>query len=309
MRGLAKFVGVCFVVLILISIPAGYVLGSGSLHPLRRELTARQAAEAKAELAEINASVADFAVTAQDGIPLKSWIAMRAGADDSPPENWVLLFHGQGDNRLGTLGFAEFLVPAGYGVVMMDLRAQGESGGDYVTYGALEAGDERAVVDELERRYRVRNLFALGVSMGAAIALDSAGSDPRIRAVAAEAPFANLQEAGYDYVSFHHGPWLGRTILFPATLAGMYAMENAAHFDTADAAPDRAVAKRAFPVLIIADADDRTLPVRHAERVFRAAIGPKQFWLVPNASHATALGTEPREYHRRVQEFFRQYAK
>lgn len=309
MRGLAKLVGVCFVVLILLSIPAGYVLGSGSLHPLRRELTARQAAEAKAELAEINASVADFAVTAQDGIPLKGWIATRAGADDPAPENWVLLFHGQGDNRLGTLGFAEFLIPAGYGVVMMDSRAQGESGGDYVTYGALEAGDERAVVDAIERRYHLRNLFALGVSMGAAIALDSAASDQRILAVAAEAPFANLREAGYDYVSFHHGPWLGRTILWPATLAGMYAMQNAGHFDAADASPDRAVAKRTFPVLIIADANDRTLPVRHAERVFRAAIGPKQFWLVHGASHATALGTEAREYQRRVLELFRQYSK
>jgi hypothetical protein len=35
--------------------------------------------------------------------------------------------------------------------------------------------------------------------MGAGIALQSAGIDPRMEAVVAEAPFASLPEASYDY--------------------------------------------------------------------------------------------------------------
>jgi uncharacterized protein len=305
-----KFAAAIMVLLALLAILAAYVLGEGSVHPYRRVLTARAAAEAKQELSEINAATTDIEVGAPDGSELKGWIATHASTPgDPPPTNWVLLFHGQGDNRLGTLGLAEFLIPAGYGVVMMDSRAQGESGGSNVTYGALESADEGAVADKLKSQFPVHNLFALGVSMGAAIALDSAASDPRIEAVVAEAPFASLHEASYDYVSLHHGPWLGRTILWPATIAGLYAMQQAGNFNAADAAPNRAVAKRPFPVLIIADAEDRTLPPRHAERVFHSAIGPKQFWLVPNASHASASGAEPAEFRHRVLTFFSTYAK
>lgn len=301
---------VLVIVLAFVAIPAAYEMGAGSVHPYRRELTSAEAGAAKQELAELNTRATDIEVRAPDGAELKGWIVERSSAtpDDPPPSSWVLLFHGQGDNRLGTLGFAEFLTPAGYGVVMMDSRAQGESGGTNVTYGALESADERAIADKLEFEFPVRNLFALGVSMGAAIALDAAAADPRIEAVVAEAPFANLHEASYDYVSFHHGPWLGRTLFWPATLAGMCAMEREGHFNAPDAAPERAVAKRPFPVLIIADGEDHTLPPRHAERTFQAAIGPKQFWLVPNASHASASGTQPAEFHRRVLAFFRSYS-
>src|SRR5207249_7226386 len=55
----------------------------------------------------------------------------------------------------------------------------------------------------------------LGESMGAAIALESAGSDPRIAAVVAEASFANLREAAYDYAGLRKYPWLGKTLLSP----------------------------------------------------------------------------------------------
>src|SRR5205807_7977403 len=43
------------------------------------------------------------------------------------------------------------------------------------------------------------HIFALGESMGAGIALQSAAANPRIEAVVAEASFANLREAAYDY--------------------------------------------------------------------------------------------------------------
>jgi alpha-beta hydrolase superfamily lysophospholipase len=103
--------------------------------------------------------------------------------------DWVILFHGIADNRTGDSGHAEFLLRHGYSVVMMDSRAQGESGGDIETYGWKERYDTVAVTDALYASEQVRHLYALGVSLGAAIALQSAAVEPRIEAVAAEAPF------------------------------------------------------------------------------------------------------------------------
>jgi len=68
-------------------------------------------------------------------------------------------------------------VLAGYSVVMMDSRAHGASEGAMATYGWLERNDTRFIVDALESSEYPRHLFALGESMGAGIALQSAAVD------------------------------------------------------------------------------------------------------------------------------------
>ncbi|HEY1923985.1 MAG TPA: CocE/NonD family hydrolase, partial [Candidatus Acidoferrum sp.] len=72
------------------------------------------------------------------------------------------MFHGVGDNRIGVLEHALVLLHAGYGVVMMDARAHGESEGAMATYGWLERNDTCAIVDALEASEHPRHLFALG---------------------------------------------------------------------------------------------------------------------------------------------------
>ena len=57
--------------------------------------------------------------------------------------------------------------------------------------------------------------------MGAAIALQSAAIEPRIEAVAAEAPFANLREVSYDYAGLDVSPMLGRTLFRPASIVAL----------------------------------------------------------------------------------------
>ena len=97
-------------------------------------------------------------------------------------------FTGVADNRYGMTEHARILLQRGYGVVMMDSRAHGASGGAMATYGWLERKDTSAVIDALQSTEHPEHIFALGNSMGAGIALQAAGSDARIEAVAAEAP-------------------------------------------------------------------------------------------------------------------------
>jgi alpha-beta hydrolase superfamily lysophospholipase len=119
---------------------------------------------------------------------LRGWKVRAA----KPNGDWVLVFRGVADNRLGVLGHARVLLMAGYGVVMMDARAHGVSEGPMATYGGLERNDTRGIVDALEAAEHPRHLFALGESMGAGIVLQSAAIEPRIEAVVAEAPFGEL---------------------------------------------------------------------------------------------------------------------
>jgi len=140
--------------------------------------------------------------------------------------------------------------------------------------------------------------------MGAGIALQATGGDARIEAVVAEAPFASLREASYDYAGLQKYPLLGKTIFAPGAWMMLRHRQALAGFPAANVSPESAVAARVFPILLICDTGDTTLPCRHAERIFRAARGPRSLWEVPRAFHTAALGYQPEEFRRRVLQFF-----
>jgi len=325
----------------LLAAVAGWLGVPGFLHPIRRELTPDLIHESDASFAVTGSNREDFDVRGPDGVLLRGWKVRPP----NPNGSWVLLFHGVADNRVGVIGQSEFLLKAGYSVVMMDARAHGASEGPIATYGWLERNDTRAIVDALVwsevRRYenaQIRSgkwkvlvedeakplgashfpaprpgtsrpgtpahIFALGESMGAAIALQSAGADPRIEAVVAESSFANLREAAYDYAGLRRSPLLGKTLFAPGTWMLLYRGEKLSGIPLAEVSPEKSVSSRAFPVLLICDEKDVVLPCRHSEMIYAAARGPKQLWVVPGAYHSAALGFQPEEFKRRVLSFF-----
>jgi uncharacterized protein len=300
---------------------AGWLGAPGFLHPLRREFTPDLIREADASFEQTGSHREDFDVRAPDGVLLRGWTVRPP----NPNGSWVLLFHGVADNRVGVTGHSEFLLRAGYSVVMMDARSHGASEGPIATYGWLERNDTRVIIDALLSSERNRyvsvqrssrfppgmpepaqplHLFALGESMGAGIALQSAGADPRIEAVVAESSFANLREAAYDYAGLRRSPLLGKTLFAPGTWTLLYRGEKLTGIPLGEVSPEKAVSSRAFPVLLICDEKDVALPCRHSEMIYAAARGPKQLWVVPGAFHTAALGFQPEEFKRRVLAFF-----
>jgi len=298
-----RIAGILILVLLAGQTLAGEGAGSGILHPARRALTPELVAQADQAFARVAATREDFVVTAPDGARLQGWKVRPA----HPNGGWVLLFHGVSDNRVGMTGQAEMLLRHGYAVVMMDARGHGESEGPVVTYGWLERNDSRAIVAALvatEALTASANIFASGESMGAAVALQSAGVEPRIAAVVAESAFRNLREVSYDYVGLQMSPMLGKTLLRPVAIVGLRNAEREGGFRAEDVSPERAVAARAFPVLLICGLDDHNIPPRHTRAIYVAAKGPKEMWLVPGAGHTQAQGRAPEEFERRVTTFF-----
>jgi fermentation-respiration switch protein FrsA (DUF1100 family) len=279
---------------------AGWLAAPAFLHPMRRPLTPDLVVGADDSFTGIGAHRDEFDVRAPDGELLRGWKVRAA----NPNGAWVLVFHGVADNRTGVLEQALILLRAGYGVTMMDARAHGESEGPVATYGWLERNDSRAIVDALITAEHPQHIYALGESMGAGIALQSAGADARIEAVVAEAPFASLREASYDYAGLQKYPQLGKTIFAPGAWMMLRRGQSLAGFPAANVSPESSVVARAFPVFLICDTADTTLPCRHAEKIFRAARGPKSLWEVPSAFHTAALGYQPEEFRRRVLQFF-----
>jgi uncharacterized protein len=300
LRRAAIIVTASFLFVLGAAAAAGTAIGTGILHPQRRPLAAEDIRQADVILSNLGAVREDLDVVAPDGTLLRGWTIRPAG----PNRDWVVLFHGVADNRLGVLSYAEMLLRRGYSVVMMDSRAHGQSGGAMTTYGWKEREDSDAIDNALFATESVHHLFYLGESMGAAISLQSAAIDSRVDGVVAEASFANLREVAYDYAGLEISPWIGRTLFLPAVSTSLSAVEREAVMHADDVSPEKAVAARSFPVLLICDGEDRRIPCRHSREIFDHAAGPKELWVVPHAGHTMAYGTAPAEFERRVLGFF-----
>ena len=123
------------------------------------------------------------------GVSLRGWM-MEA----SERRGTVVLLHGLGDSRVSMLARAQFLRRAGYSSLLYDSRAHGESGGEWVTFGALESEDLRSVLRWRREQHPGEPIAVIGTSLGGASAVVA---DPplEVDALVVEAAYASIEEA------------------------------------------------------------------------------------------------------------------
>jgi len=289
---------------------AGYVLlctaiaiflADATVHPYRRPLPANAAIDLRREAADSNSQVEDVEIPAQDHAQLRAWFIQPQRANGEA----AILLHGLGDNRMGTVGYAQILLTRGYAVLMPDARAHGESGGKLATYGVLERDDIRRWFEWIEAMHRPQCIFGLGESMGAAQLLQSLAAEPRFCAVVAESPFSTFREIAYDRMGqgFGTGPWLGRTLLRPIVEIALLIARFRYDIDLEEASPAEIVARTQVPVLLIHGQVDSNIPLRHSHLI-QARNSRGKLWEVPGADHCGAISIAPQEFEQRLVSWF-----
>jgi len=145
-----------------------------SIHPRRRALPRLTPADYDLEYQEIS-------FHSRDGLQIAAWYV--------PSKNRaaIILVHGAGGAKVTMLNHARMLGVEGYGLLMLDLRAHGDSEGDTIT-GVYEADDVLGAVDYLRSRPELSpdQIGALGVSLGALVVLQAARQIPAIRSIVLE---------------------------------------------------------------------------------------------------------------------------
>lgn len=206
------------------------------------------------------------------------------GGDRSAPLGTVFLLHGIRDRSDSLEGWASMLASHGYRAVLVDLRGHGRSTGDYLSYGVVESRDLAQVLDALAAQGLAHAPYGvMGLSYGAAVAIEWAGSDRRISAVVAVAPFASLRSViAPGYVpSFLPDSFVQGAVDEAGKMGG---------FDPDLASPAAAITKTRAPVLIIHSRDDTKIPVRHAERIAAAAPDHSELVIVTGMDHNEMVG-------------------
>jgi uncharacterized protein len=236
------------------------------LHPQRRPMTRQPNRPAEAVEFE-----------GEGTVKLKGWWFR---GDANAKRGTVVFLHGVADNRGSAVGIADHFLARGFEVIAFDSRAHGESGGDVCTYGFYEKEDLRRVLD----RVTAKPIVLMGISMGAAIALQEAADDRRVVAVVAVSPYSDLRTAARERAPFFASE---------GNLSEAFKLAEAqGNFRVDEVSPMVAAARIAAPTLIVhGELDDETPPA-HAQRVFAALREPKRLIIVAGAKHHHVLGAQ-----------------
>jgi uncharacterized protein len=213
----------------------------------------------------------------------------------------IVLLHGYGGTQDELLPVADRLHDAGYTVFTYDQRGCGKSTGE-VTFGAREQDDLVSVVDYLARRPEVdeSRLGAFGFSMGGATALMAAAREPRIKAVAADSAWSEVDR--------WLQPSIGAAFTHPRDRFNALSLKLAelrTGIDLDDLRPVDAIGRVSpRPVLLVHGSADDVIVPSEGERNYEAAGEPKELVLVPDAAHGDTVAPGADKTHEHVRDFF-----
>ena len=184
----------------------------------------------------------------------------------APPKGTIILLPGYGIGKLSMLPWALLLGQAGYQSILVDTRAQGQSTGHYVTYGALESRDLLQLIAALREAGLIQGrLGLLGESMGAATALLAAAHLHHVAAVVAISPYARATEAIPRYARLAY--WYAPLIPSASWRAAEHKAGQLAGVSLAEADPINVAARIRAPVLYIQGGRDKVVSAAHARQL------------------------------------------
>jgi pimeloyl-ACP methyl ester carboxylesterase len=236
-------------------------------------------------------SYRDVTFSTSDGVRLSGWLV--------PTRNSavVVALPGAGSNRSAVLAQAAVLARHGFGVLLLDPRGQGDSGGTGMDVGWWAERDVPAAVDFLVRQPGVdpARIAVLGLSMGGESAIGAAGTDMRIAGVVAEGATSRTAE--------DKDGWLPGGVLGAAQRGIDTLTYGLAELLTSAPRPRTlhdAVAATDETRFLLVTAGEMPDEARAATWIRGAAPDRVSVWEVPGAGHVRGLSTRPAEWEQRV---------
>jgi uncharacterized protein len=234
----------------------------------------------------------------RDGHEIGAWFV--PGEEDAPS---VLLLHGIGASRSACLSRAELLATQGCAVLLISLRAHGDSTGELNDFGYGARHDIIAAVEFLEHRRPRTPILVHGLSMGAAAAVFASGElASRVRGYILESPFQDLKTAVRHRTANDLPPVLDRIAALGLRIVSPLVLP-----DWEQIAPVRAVAgiPPPVPVLILAGGEDPVARPDEARALYVRIKSHGRLIIFEHAGHLNFPETAPERYRQEVLDFVR----
>lgn len=284
-------------IFVLFLLSAGFVLLAVGplilLQPLRRTAEWYRRSTDLLEPADAGLPQDNVHFQTHDGLSLSGWLV----AQPKRARGTVLYLHGVGDCKTAGVPLAKLFFDNGYNVFLYDSRRHGDSGGSYCTYGYYEKFDVSTAINYLIERLgkKLGPVALFGTSMGAAIAIQAAAIDTRIKGVIAEASFTDLRTISVDYQR--------RIIKLPWHFlrnAAMARSQKFAKFKARDVSPLEDVTRLRIPILFIHGTSDSFINLDYSKMLYHKAREPRELYLVAGANHNDVWEVAGKSYEAKV---------
>lgn len=188
-------------------------------------------------------------------VPLFAW-SIPSLASDSEANQWVLHFHGSGDNVTSAFNQAEFQRLRGMGFSILAPEYPGYAGKPGKATEQTVEQEAQIAYDYLRKTNRVpeANIVIYGESLGTGVAVDLA-SHVRAAALVLIAPYTSIVDVG----KLRH-PYI------PVSLLASDRFES-----------DKKMGAVHMPVFIFHTIEDKVIPFEEGRRLYELAGAPKHF--------------------------------
>lgn len=247
-----------------------------------------------------NSGYESIYTTSKDGLTLHNYLLKNNS------NKWVITVHGYTSEGKLMSKYAKQFYDMGYNVLIPDLRAHGNSQGDYIGMGWDERLDIVDLINYIIDIDKDSEIVLFGVSMGAATVMNVSGE------VLPDNVKAIIEDCGYtsawDQFSYQLDSLFGLPPFPMMHTASLIAKFKAGYW-LKDASPIDQVKKSNIPTLFIHGDEDTFVPFSMLDEVYNACSAPKEKLIIEGAGHAKSSTVNPELYWDSIFKFLSKYVQ
>lgn len=239
-----------------------------------------------------------------DGVPLVGHLYKAKRA-----KRTVIAMHGWRSSWHKDFGLiSDFLHNSGCNVLYVEQRGQGESGGEFISFGLTERYDCISWIEWLnDNGFSQKPIYLYGISMGSATVLMASGFNlpQNVHGI--------IADCGY---SSPKGIWkhvLNKNLRIPYLAVRQKAINDtfkkATKSDDINYSCTDALKQCKVPVIFIHGTDDKFVPIEMTYDNYKACASVKRLLVVPGAGHVMSYYTNPLDYEKALKDFWKDYDK
>lgn len=237
-------------------------------------------------------------ITTQDKLDLQG---IFAHSQKDTLRGTIILLHGIRGYKEHFTPLSQDLNNRGYHTLSLDLRAHGESEGQYCTFGYYEKHDVQSAVDFLLNEKQLTHIGIWGQSLGGAIALQALAIEPRLEFGIVESTFSDFSTIVRDYSENTIGiriPWLNDYLIYRAG--------QIAEFEPDSVRPSESSKLITQPMFIAHGDQDKRIKMSYGRKNFnRLSSIKKRFKIVKGANHLNLWQAGGDQYFEQLHIFLR----
>lgn len=241
-------------------------------------------------------NVCKVCIRSFDGLKLYSYKV--SNHNDRP---YIVLVHGINNSKEAMLSRAVEFDKLGYNLLIVDQRGNGESEGEYVTFGQKESLDLLLWIKYLTVKHPSQDIILYGVSMGAATVMMTAGYvlPENVKCIIEDCGYSSLYEELDFVIKRDYKVSYTKPIL--AMIENM--MVEKFGFGFEDISPKMSLEHNYLPIVFVHGDEDDLVPFDMATVLYNHTGGVKKYYPVSGVGHAKAHETE--KYYENLDNFIK----